>query len=42
MSRSKDVEKIIEESGRRLQKLKEQQARYGMATEPHILVEEVG
>ncbi|GIK41437.1 MAG: hypothetical protein BroJett011_52700 [Chloroflexota bacterium] len=39
MSRQDDLKKLITESTRRLQKLKEQQARKGIDTEPHILVE---
>jgi uncharacterized protein YjbI with pentapeptide repeats len=39
VSRKNDLEKLITAFKRRLQKRKEQQARYGIATEPHILVE---
>ncbi len=39
MSRQDDLKKLITEYTRRLQKLKEQQARKGIDTEPHILVE---
>jgi len=39
MSRQDDLKKLIAESTRRLQKLKEQQTRKGIDTEPHILVE---
>jgi formylglycine-generating enzyme required for sulfatase activity len=39
MSRQDDLKKLIIEYTRRLQKLKERQARKGIDTEPHILVE---
>jgi hypothetical protein len=39
MPRQDDLEKLIIEHTRRLQKLKEQQAKYGITTEPHILIE---
>src|ERR687883_295066 len=39
MSRKNDLEKLISEHIRRLQKREEQQARYGIAAEPHILLE---
>jgi hypothetical protein len=39
VSRKNDLEKQINEHTRRLQKFKEQQARKGIDTEPHILIE---
>ena len=39
MSHRNDLEKLITEHVRRLQKLNEQKAAYGLATEPHVLVE---
>jgi hypothetical protein len=39
MSRQADLQKLITEHSRRLQKLKELQARKGIDTEPHIFVE---
>jgi hypothetical protein len=39
MSRKDDIRKLIIRSRRRLQKLKEQQAGFGMATPTHILIE---
>ena len=39
MSRQDDIEKLIAERERRLQKLKEQRASFGLHTPPHILME---
>lgn len=39
MSQRKDIESLIHKNERRLQKLKEQKAEYGLATPPHILTQ---
>ena len=39
MSRQVDLQKLILDSERRLQKLREQKAQYGLDTRPHILTE---
>lgn len=39
MSRKEDVKKIVSMQQRRLQKLREQQAMFGINTPPHILIE---
>ena len=39
MSKLEDLKKQIEKHHRRLQKLKEQRAEYGIDTRPHILTE---
>ena len=39
MSRKNELIQLITEDGRRLQKLKEQRARKGIDTPPHVLTE---